>query len=164
MSRPTNAKLVATGGVFAALALVVMCLGGLIPVATFVCPMVCCLIVKVVMGACGKRTAWTCYAAVAILSVLLAPDKEAAGIFLFLGYYPMVKPRLDSVKLGFLWKLVLFNASIALAYFLMLKLLGMGELAEEYAGMGIFLTAVMVVLGNVTFFLLDRLLELRFQR
>ena len=164
MSRPTNAKLVATGGVFAALALVVMCLGGLIPVATFVCPMACCLIVKVVMGACGKRTAWTCYAAVAILSALLAPDKEAAGIFLFLGYYPMVKPRLDSVKLGFLWKLVLFNASIALAYFLMLKLLGMGELAEEYAGMGIFLTAVMVVLGNVTFFLLDRLLELRFQR
>ena len=100
----------------------------------------------------------------AILSALLAPDKEAAGIFLFLGYYPMVKPRLDSVKLGFLWKLVLFNASIALAYFLMLKLLGMGELAEEYAGMGIILTSVMVVLGNVTFFLLDRLLELRFRR
>lgn len=152
------------GGVFAALALVVMCLGGLIPVATFVCPMVCCLIVQVVMGACGKRTAWTCYAAVSILSVLLAPDKEAAGIFVFLGYYPMVKPKLDSMKLGFVWKLLLFNASIALAYFLMLKLLGKGELAEEYAGMGAFLTGVMVVLGNVTFFLLDRLLELRFRR
>ena len=152
------------GGVFAALALVVMCLGGLIPVATFICPMVCCLIVKTVMIACGNKTAWTCYAAVAILSVLLAPDKEAAGIFVFLGYYPMVKPKLDAAKLGLLWKFLLFNASVALAYYLMLKLLGMGELAEEYAGMGVFLIAVMVVLGNVTFFLLDRLLDLRFRR
>ena len=164
MSRRTNAKQVATGGVFAALALVVMCLGGLIPVATFVCPMVCCLILKTVMLACGKKTAWTCYAAVAMLSILLAPDKEAAGIFVFLGYYPMVKPQLDAVKLGLLWKFLLFNASIALAYILMLKFFGMGELAEEYAGMGIALIAVMVVLGNVTFFLLDRLLELRFRR
>ena len=151
MSRRTSAKQVATGGVFAAFALTVMCMGGLIPVATFVCPMVCCLIVKVVMGACGKSTAWTCYAAVAILSVLLAPDKEAAGIFVFLGYYPMVKPKLDAAKLGILWKFLLFNTSIALAYFLMLKLLGLGELAEEYAGMGVILTALMLVLGNVTF-------------
>ena len=164
MSRQTNAKQVATGGVFAALAVVVMCLGGLIPVATFVCPMVCCLIVKVVMGACGNKTAWTCYAAVAILSVLLAPDKEAAGIFVFLGYYPLVKPKLDAAKLGLLWKFLLFNSSIAVAYFLMLKLLGMGELAEEYAGMGAALVALMLVLGNVTFFLLDRLLDLRFRR
>ncbi len=164
MSRTSNAKQVATGGVFAALALVVMCLGGMIPVATFVCPMVCCLIVQVVMGVCGKRTAWTCYAAVAILSILLAPDKEAAGIFLFLGYYPMVKPKLDAMKLGFLWKLLLFNASIAAVYFLMLNLLGLDELAEEYAGMGVFLTAVMVVLGNVTFFLVDRLLGMRFRK
>ena len=164
MSRQTNAKQVATGGVFAALAVVVMCLGGLIPVDTFVCPMVCCLIVKTVMFACGNKTAWTCYAAVAILSVLLAPDKEAAGIFVFLGYYPMVKPKLDASKLGLLWKFLLFNSSIAFAYFLMLKLLGMGELAEEYAGMGAALIALMLVLGNVTFFLLDRLLDLRFRR
>lgn len=164
MSRQTNAKQVATGGVFAALAVVVMCLGGLIPVATFVCPMVCCLIVKTVMIACGNKTAWTCYAAVAILSVLLAPDKEAAGIFVFLGYYPMVKPKLDAAKLGLLWKFLLFNSAIAVAYFLMLKLLGMGELAEEYAGMGAALIALMLVLGNVTFFLLDRLLDLRFRR
>lgn len=160
----SNAKKMAMGGVFAALALVIMCMGGLIPVATFVCPMLCCLMLKLILASCGKRTAWTWYAAVSILSLLLSPDKEAAGIFLFLGYYPIVKPRLDGAKWSILWKLLLFNLSIGAMYFLMLRLLGMEELAAEYAGMGVALTAVMLVLGNVTFILLDRLLTVRFRR
>ena len=149
------------GGVFAALALVIMCLGGLIPVATFVCPMLCCLLVKLILALCGRRTAWAWYAAVAILSVLMAPDKEAAAIFLFLGYYPMVKPRLDGTRLKWLWKLLLFNASIGVMYALMIHLLGMADVAAEYEEVGFAMAAVMLVLGNVTFFLLDRLLSVR---
>lgn len=160
----SNAKLMAMGGVFAALAMVIMCLGGLIPVATFVCPVLCCLIVKLILRLCGKRIAWTWYAAVAILSLLLAPDKEAAGIFLFLGYYPIVKPGLDTMRFGFVLKGLLFNASIGVMYFLLLQLFGMSQVAEEYRGMGIAMTAVMIILGNVTFFVLDRLLNLRFRR
>ena len=160
----SNAKLMATGGVFAALAMVIMCLGGLIPVATFVCPVLCCLIVKLILRLCGKRIAWTWYAAVASLSLLLAPDKEAAGIFLFLGYYPSVKPGLDTMRFGFVLKGLLFNASIGAMYFLFLQLFGMSQVAEEYRGMGIAMTAVMIILGNVTFFMLDRLLNLRFRR
>ena len=83
----------------AALAIVIMCLGGLIPFATFVCPMLCCMITKLVLSMCGKRIAWAWYGAVAILSVLMAPDKEAAAVFVFLGYYPIVKPWMDKRKL-----------------------------------------------------------------
>ena len=39
--RNTNAKAMALGGVLGALALVIMCMGGLIPFATYVCPMLC---------------------------------------------------------------------------------------------------------------------------
>ena len=77
----TPASSVALGGVLAVLAVVVMCLGTIIPVATYVCPMLCALLLQVVLKTCGVRIAWAWYGAVAILSLLLAPDKEAAAVF-----------------------------------------------------------------------------------
>lgn len=82
----------ALGGVLAALAVVIMGMGTLIPVATYVCPMLCALLLQVVLKTCGVRVAWAWYGAVAILSLLLAPDKEAAAVFLFLGYTPSSSP------------------------------------------------------------------------
>ena len=43
-SKRTPAANIALGGLLAALAVVIMGMGTLIPVATYVCPMVCCLI------------------------------------------------------------------------------------------------------------------------
>ena len=143
----------------AALAVVLMALGTLIPVATFVCPVLCMLILQLVLKLCGSRTAWAWYGAVAILSLLMAPDKEAAAVFLFLGYYPIVKPRLDRLKGKWLWKGLLFNGVIGVLYYLMIQILGISEIAGEYAQMGIAMSAIMLILGNITFFLLDRLLE-----
>lgn len=145
----------------AALAVVIMAMGTLIPVATFVCPVLCMLILQMVLKLCGNRIAWAWYGAVAILCLLMAPDKEAAGIFAFLGYYPIVKLRLDRVKGKWLWKALVFNTAIGVMYFLLIRLLGMEDIASEYAEMGRIMTLVMLVLGNVTFFLLDRLLNMR---
>ena len=69
----------------AALAVVIMCMGGLIPVSTFVCPMLCMFLLSVVLKSCGQRLAWAWYGAVAILGTLLGPDKEATAVFVFLG-------------------------------------------------------------------------------
>lgn len=146
------------GGVFAALAVVIMSLGTIIPVATYVCPVACMLILQLVVRMTGVRMGWAWYGAVSILSLLLAPDKEAAAVFLALGYYPIVKPKLDSKKGKWIWKGLLFNGSIFSLYWILLKLIGMERLVEEFSGMGIAMTAVLLLLGNVTFFLLDRLL------
>lgn len=154
----------ALGGVLAALAVVIMSLGGLIPVATFVCPMLCMLLLTVVLRQCGRRIAWAWYGAVAILSLLLGPDKEAAAVFVFLGYYPNVKPRLDRLKLPMLWKGLLFNGSILIMYWLLMNLFGMASIAAEFQEMGFALLIVTLLLGNVTFFLLDRVLTLRFRK
>ena len=161
-SKHTPAYAVALGGIFAALAVVVMGLGTLIPVATFVCPVICMLMLQIVLKICGGRMAWAWYGAVAFLSLLLAPDKEAAAIFLFLGYYPIVKPKLDRKRASWLWKVLLFNITIAILYWLLIQLLGLTEIAREYADMGAVLTVVMLLLGNVTFLLLDKLLSRRF--
>ena len=162
MARRNTASQVALGGVLAAVALVIQCLGGLIPLATFVCPMLCMLLLAFVSNRCERRMAWAWYGAVALLSLLLGPDKEAAAVFAFLGYYPIVKPKLDRCPLQWLWKGLLFNASIGLMYVVLLNVLGMAELAAEFREMGIVLGAATLALGNVTFFLLDRLLRMRF--
>ena len=158
MARSEKASAIALGGVMAALAVVILCLGTMIPVATFVCPAFCMMILRLVLGKCGSRIGWAWYGAVAILGVLLAPDKEAASVFVFLGYYPILKPWLDKTSPNWLWKVLYFNVAIGVMYALLLKVLGMDELAEDYREMGTMLTIVMLVLGNITFFLLDRLL------
>ena len=142
----------------AALATVIMSLGGLIPVATFTCPMFCMLLLAFVTRMCGRRIGWAWYGAVSVLSLLLGPDKEAAAVFVFLGFYPIVKPKLDRMKLGLLLKVVLFNGLILVMYALLIRLFGMNQIAEEYRELGTVMTVVMLVLGNVTFFLLDRVL------
>lgn len=148
----------ALGGVMAALALVVMCLGGMIPLATYVCPMFCAVLLMVVLKLTGKRVAWAWYGAVSILSMLLGPDKEAAAVFVFLGYYPILKPWLDRRKLAILWKLVLFNAAIFAMYGVLIYVFGLADVAAEFEELGTMLTAVTLVLGNATLFMMDALL------
>ena len=157
--RKTPASRIALGGVLAALAVVIMSLGGLIPVMTYVSPMLCALLLKIVLELCGVRIAWAWYGAVALLSALLSADKEAAAVFIFLGYYPIVKPKLDGLRFPWLWKLVLFNVSVGVMYFLLLQLFGMAQLRAEFEEFSTVMLIVMLLMGNVTFFLLDRLLQ-----
>lgn len=156
-----QAKKIAMGGMLAALAVVIMSLGGLIPMATFVCPMMCMVILQVVCKLCGSRVAWAWYGAVALLGILLGPDKEAAAVFAFLGYYPILKPRLDVMKLGLVLKILLFNGAVLIMYALLMNLFGMAEIAAEFQEMGAVMTLITLILGNVTFFLLDRLLGVK---
>lgn len=148
----------------AALAMVIMSMGTLIPVATYVCPMLCVLILKGVVRTCGKRIGWAWFGAVACLSLLMAPDKEAATVFCVIGYYPIVKPALDKRKLSWLWKGLLFNTSILGLYVVLMYALGMEQILQDFEGFGLTMTLVTLLLGNVTFFMLDRLLGMRFKR
>ena len=85
-------------GLAAALSVVFMMAGSWIPAATFCCPVLASLPVMAAQRSYGGRSALLCYAASAILSLLLAADKEAAMLFLCLGYWPAVKPRFDLIR------------------------------------------------------------------
>lgn len=148
----------ALGGVTAALAVVIMCLGGIIPVATFVCPVLCCILLQISLKRLGKRGAWVWYAAVSLLVLLLGPDKEAAAVFVFLGYYPIIRTKFPKGSLGWLVKLVYFNAVILVLYWLLLQVLGIDRVVSDYSGIGFTMAAILIALGNVTFVMLDRLL------
>lgn len=156
--RRGSARTVAFGGVFASVAVALQCMGGVIPMTTFVIPAMCILLGAIVLGRCGRRIAWAWYAAVAVLSLLVGPDKEAAAVYAALGFYPIIKQNLDELPLRLLWELLLFNAVIAALYFVIGNLLGLA-LTEEYAQIGLFGLIAMLLLGNFTFFLLDKLLD-----
>ena len=80
---------------------------------------------------------------------------------MLLGYYPLVKPRLDRlrpapVRLGA--KLLLCNGAVAAQYALVLLLFPAEEAAPTAQAAALALAAVTLVLGNVAFLLLDRAL------
>ncbi len=154
----SSAKRMALGGVTAALAVVIMCLGTLIPVATYMVPMVLCLFLGFLKPMLGTKYGLAWYLTVAILGVLLAPDKEAAAVYAFLGYYPLAKPWLDKKPLTVLWKLLLFNVTVLFMYWLLMHIFGMAQIQQEFQELGTVMTAATLALGNLTFFLMDRLL------
>lgn len=164
MARHNPASSIALGGILAALAVVILCMGTMIPVATFVCPMLCMLLLKVVLTQCGDRISWAWYGAVALLGALLAPDKEAAAVFVFLGFYPIIKPKMEMLPVKWLWKVLYFNAAILIMYGLLMHVFGIAQIADEFAELGTAMTVVTLLLGNVTFFLLDRLLGKKLRR
>ena len=161
--RRGEARVIAFGGMMAALATTIMCLGGLIPIATFTTPVISMLILAYVTKICGKRIGWAWYGAVAILGLMLAPDKEAAAVFAFIGFYPIVKPAFDRMKFGLVLKLILFNTLILIMYGLLIYIMGMDQLAAEFREMGQIMTVITLILGNAVFFLLDKALR-RFQK
>ena len=147
----------ALGGMLTATAVVIMCLGSIIPVNTYLCPVLCILITRVVLERCGKRIGWCYYIATALLSLMLAPDREAALVYAFLGYYPMIRPFFE--KLGvFAWyaKLLLFTLAGGASYGMLLLVMGAGAAMSE----GWVLTVVTVLLWDALFLLTDRLLGL----
>ncbi len=160
-----NPRQMALGGVLAALAVVIMTMGGLIPIATYVCPMLCTVLLAYVCYFCDSRVGWAWYGAVTLLSMMLCPDKEAAGVFAMLGYYPIVKPKIDRTALKWLWKALLFNGAALLLYLMLIYVFGMVYLLAEFMEFGIVGFVITLLLGNVCFFLLDRVLGmLRFKR
>ena len=145
----------ALGGMLTAVSVVIMCLGSVIPINTYVCPVLCILVTRPVLDRCGRRIGWCYYLATAILSLLLAPDREAALVYAFLGYYPMIRPFFE--KLGpvkGVAKLVFFTLAGAAAYGVLLLVMGVGAAMNE----GWLLTAVTVILWDALFLLVDRLL------
>ena len=153
-----QSRQMALGGMLTAVSVVIMCLGSVIPINTYVCPVLCILVTRPVLDRCGSRIGWCYYLATAILSLLLAPDREAALVYAFLGYYPMIRPVFE--KLGpvkGVAKLVFFTLAGAAAYGVLLLVMGVGAAMNE----GWLLTAVTVILWDVLFLLVDRLLGIR---
>lgn len=155
-----QAKHIALGGVLAALAVVILLLGGIIPVGTYIAPMVAALPLVILLAELPRSLCLGWYCIVALLGVLLCPDKETAFVFVFLGWFPLAKPRLDRLPKvpGLLCKLLLFNLSVAGLYALLILVFHLEALVREAQETGMILLIAILLLGNLSFILFDLVL------
>lgn len=147
-------------GVMAALSAAVLIWGSLIPFATFTCPMLAMLCIIPAVCEYGAGTALTMYTAVSVLGLTLCPDKEIALLYVFLGWYPGVQSKVNNLPrfVSLAVKCVLFSAAVVAMYSLVLYLFQMEAVVEEFSEYSSAMVAGMLILGNMTFLLYDRVL------
>ena len=149
----TTAKELALGGMFTALGVVLLCLGGVVPLALYACPILASAVLLPVRERCRKQVAWSCYAAIALLGTLLGPDKEASMLFVFL-----VKPKLDAIHsraLRLSTKLLLAVFAVGVDYLFLLFVLRLDAVTQELAGTAPAILWATCALGLALFFLYD---------
>ncbi len=153
-----NSAKTALGGMISALSLTIMLLTAVIPYLTYALPAISGALLVLMVIEINKKWAFCAYAAISILSFLILPDKEAAMMYVaFFGYYPVLKPLLESKisnnKLCWIIKGLVFNVAVVIAYLVIVNVFGIPlEEMEEYGKWGI---VILLLMGNVMFVLYD---------
>ena len=122
-----SASRVATGGVFAALSLLLLYGATLLPSGRIGMVAVAGLVPAAAVISGGVGAGFLCYGATALLGLLLLPDKGCALLYaLFFGLFPMVKyavERLRKLPVELMLKLAFFNLILVIFLFVFSTLL-----------------------------------------
>lgn len=151
-----QSRKVALCGVLCGLAVVVLLLGGLFSLTVYCAPLLAMAVLLPVLEEYGPGTAGAAYGAVAILALLLVPDRETALVYVFFGWYPLLRPRiaaLPSLPVRLVCRLGVCGLSMFLLYGVTIRLLGLTAVTEELGGG--WLTAALAAMGCAVFLLLD---------
>jgi len=148
----------AVRGMLTALCVVLMMLGSLTGVMTYICPLLAGLPVLLVREKYGRTYALTLWIAAGLLGLLLVPEKEMALLFLGLfGWYPAVKPSLDRQTRWLRWGMKLLLCSLAFGVIYGAGLYLLGVTVEETGGMSYWL--LVLGMSDLIFLLYDVLLS-----
>ena len=134
-----------------------MMAAGLIPVLTYCSPLIASLFLIPILREFGKGRAWMTWAVTAALSGILCADKEAAFFYIFLSFYPILKPSFDKLgKLGWIAKLLYFASALAVMYGLILYVFGL-DIEIEGTGFMVALYIALVAVMLLFDFVLKRM-------
>lgn len=146
----------------AAVSVVVMLLTGVVPIGTYALPAIAALPQIAVAVEFGRIWGWPVYAAVSLLSLFLAGDREAAlWYILFFGCYAMVKAAIEQKTrkpLSVVLKFLFFNAAAVLEFLLAMWFLNVP--ASSYTVFGYSVPWLFLAAGNVFFLFYDYALSL----
>ena len=147
----------AIGGIVAAVSLVMMISVAIIPFLTYALPAVAGLFIVFIVIEIDKKWAFGVYCTVAILGMLLVPDKEVAVMYLaFFGYYPILKSLIEAkvpTVLGWITKVLTFVSTMVVSYYLMIKL--MGVTIDETEDFGMMAYPILLGMGTFAFVMYD---------
>ena len=147
----------AIGGIVAALSLVLMISVAVIPFLTYALPAIAGALIIFIVVEIDKKWAFGVYATVAILGMILVPDKEVAVMYLALfGYYPIFKALIESkfpIVIEWIIKVLSFVITMAGSYYLMMKF--MGVTIDETEEWGVMAYPILLGMGTFAFILYD---------
>ncbi len=148
----------ALGGIIAALSVVLMLLSSVIPFMEYALPAMAGALMIIMVVEVGKGWAAAAYFSVSFLSLILLANKEAAMMYVaFFGWYPILKPVIESkIKqktLQWVLKFLSFNAALVSAYFILISVFGLKlEDLTEHGTPGLI---ALLAAGNVMFVVYD---------
>ena len=120
-------------GLLSALALVIMLLFSVIGVGAYAGPFVASLVLIPIVDEFDVRTALISYAAIAVLGLLIMPDRELAVVFLCYGWYPVAETFISCIGskgLQLLVKLIVYAAMLGAVIAIMGFVTGIWEVAS----------------------------------
>ena len=156
---------IAFGGIASALCVVLMFSAAVIPFMMYAFPMISGLLIYAVSYECGRKTGLAAYASVAVLLVMLSPEKESALLFaLFFGYYPIFSVYIDRLRsklLQWVLRFTVLNTSMAAVYFILTKVFVAVD-SEEFTKYSIIFFFVCLNLLLILYDRMIRVLTLRY--
>ena len=158
----SQARSTALCGLLAALSIVFLMMGSLIPAALYACPILAMAALLPIRELFGRTSALTTYAAVSLLAILLVPDKELALLYTFFGWYVPLQPVLDQLHprlVRILVKLALANLATVTLYSLLVFVFQMQAVIEELEELNAIWLAILLLSANCLFVLTDILLH-----
>lgn len=155
-----KSKQTALAGVMAALSLILMLLGSVIWIFTYVAPMLTGLLMIIICDIADRKTALTCYIAVSIISLIIIPDKECVLTYVFFfGFYPIVREFIEKIKpklLSYSVKLIIYNAGIVISQLICFYIFAIPF--EKVFGK--LTVVILLALANLIFVVYDKLLSM----
>lgn len=158
-NKPHISYRVALGGIVAALCLMTMVMAGVFPILYIAAPMVAGVLLVILVQEVSTGWAALTYAATAVLSVFVVPDREATLMFvLFFGYYPLLRPKIKKLPtklLRLLAKLGLYQLFLVADYLLTVYVLGLPTF-DEFAP---WVLPLLDLVATAVFVMYDSLLD-----
>lgn len=122
MRKPANSAKIAVCGILTALSVTALVLSGFLGVMTYAAPMIIGGLLIVPVKEYGTKAAFTMFAAVSLLGVMLVTDKELAFFYLLMfGHYPIIQTYINRIRLRVVRgviKAAVFNGCSVLAIWL----------------------------------------------
>ena len=155
-----RSRRIALCALLSALGTVLMAAGGLIPIATYTTPLFAALLLLPVLHEFGTGSGVMVWLVTALLALMVSADREAAALYWVIGWYPIVKPRLDALRpmaLSMGAKAALFTLAQCVEYALLIWVFQMQSVLEELGGFSLAMNALMILTLTAVLLIWDRL-------
>ena len=143
--------------IVSAMATVVMLMTNL-PIMLYAVPAIAGVLFIIPAIEFNSKWAVLCYSVTALLGLILPTEREATIVFIgFLGYYPILKMRIERIGnrvVEYLLKSLSFNAAIIATYYVIIRIVGINVLETGFMGVKTSI-AILLLLGNIAFFAFD---------